>query len=167
MKIDHIGKMVPQKISPPPLPRRIWPGATCPVPLTEANRIIGIDQIYDLNSVKDLVRQHGIVVLNNDTVDAMGGKGRSPLPSPDWTYEELAGVILALTNDDYENSQWCALNVNKYLDCDSYLIYYSRSRKARWDTITSKGLKLYVKFGFIPMVSIPKAVVCRLHLANY
>jgi len=159
--------MVRAKISLPPSPRLFWPGPIRPDPVTDENRIIGESQIYDLDLVKELVKLHGVVVLNDDTVDGMKGEGRNPLPPPAWKTEDIVGVILSLTVDDFENAQWCKTNNNTYLDCDSYLIYYGRSKMARWDTPTAKGLKLYVKFGFNPNLTVPRAVVCRLHPANY
>lgn len=157
--------MAPSKLAPPRAPRLACQ-QPCPNPVTDANRIIGKHRLYDLKSVKDLVQKHGAVVLNDETIEGMSGRGENPLPLPEWVSEDVAGVILALTDDDFENSQWCLLNTNKYLDCDSYVIYYKRSKKTR-GTGPSGCQKLYVKFGFSPNATTPCAVVCRLHPADH
>ncbi|MCC2960949.1 hypothetical protein LK540_10995 [Massilia sp. IC2-278] len=150
------------KIAPPPAPRYQWPRAERPDPVTDANRIISDDPIYDLAKVREMIKKHGFVVLNDDTDEAKRGRGRNPLPAPAWSDEEFEAVIMSLTENDHENAQWCALNVNTYLDCDSYVIRFSRSRKKR-SSDPQQGIKLYVKFGFFPNGS--KAVICRLHPA--
>lgn len=152
--------MAQPKIAPPPVPRRSWPGP-CPSPVTDENRIIGSTPIYDLQLVKELVQAHGVVVLNDETLNGLDGEGKTALPPPAWSDLDVINVILALDEIDFENCQWCKLNVNRYLDCDSYTIYFSRT-KGRWE----HGLKLYVKFGFNPNVTVPKAIVCRLHPAS-
>lgn len=154
--------MVTAKLAPPPAPRRFWPRHQCPVPVTDVNRIIGRERIYDLAEVKRLVMLHGIVVLNDDTDAARIGAGRNPLPPPAWSNAEFVAVIMSLDETEHENAQWCKLNINTYLDCDSYTINYSRRLKAR-STNPDQGIKLYVKFGFFPNGS--RAVICRLHPA--
>jgi hypothetical protein len=150
------------KIAPPPLPRHRWPRAERPHPLTDANRVIGNDPIYDLAKVREMIKKHGFIVLNDDTDEAREGRGRNPLPAPAWNDEEIEAVIMSLTDNDFENAQWCSLNIKTYLDCDSYVIRFSRSRKKRSNN-AEQGIKLYVKFGFSPNGS--KAVICRLHPA--
>lgn len=154
--------MASAKLAPPPVPRRFWPRPDCPALVTDANRIIGEERIYDLVEVRRLVMQHGVVVLNDDTNAAQVGAGRNPLPAPAWSNEEFVAVIMALVESDHENAQWCKLNVNTYLDCDSYTINYSRKLKTR-STNPNQGIKLYVKFGFF--LNGSRAVVCRLHPA--
>lgn len=154
--------MTTAKIAPPPRPRHCWPGPERPNPVTEQNRIIGPDQIYKLAEVHEMVSAHGVVVLSDDTSLAQVGGGRNPLPAPAWGLDEFVSVILALTDQDHENAQWCMLSCNRYLDCDSYIINYNRSKKIR-SINPLQGIKLYVKFGFIPNAS--KGVICRLHPA--
>jgi hypothetical protein len=158
--------MAPPRLSLPPAPRLAWP-PFCPEPVNETNRIIGKNAIYDLSQVKQLVRQHGIFVLNDQTIRGANCQGPVALPPPTWSKQEMTGVILALEEENFENSQWCKLNSNRYLDCDSYKIYYSRSRACRWDNGAVKGLKLYAKFGFLTTTSIPGAILCRLHPSDY
>jgi hypothetical protein len=148
------------KIAPPPVPRHKWPRAERPNQITDLNRIIGEDPIYDLVQVRKLIKEHGFIVLNDDTDDAREGLGRNPLPAPAWSDDEFEAVIMSLTDDDYENSQWCSVSIKTYLDCDSYVFYFSRSRKRR-SVNPQQGIKLYVKFGFLPNGN--KAVICRLH----
>jgi len=153
------------KLAAPPAPRLVWPGSTCPASVTDYNRIIGTSQIYDLKQVKELIQLHGFVVLNDDTNLAIAGKGRNPLPPPAWSSEEVVGAIMSLTDIDYRNSQWCELNSKRYLDCDAYIIYFSRSKKVRSSGV--QGIKLYIKFGFVPNVTSPKTIICRFHPADY
>lgn len=158
--------MAPPKLSPPPAPRLKWPGPVRPPEVTEDNRIIGEERIYDLLKVKELVKKHGVVILNDATADGMLGKGSHPLPLPEWSNAEFAQVILALTDDDFINSQWCMLVVKKYLDCDSYAVHYNRSKGIRCDPTIFSGMKIYVKFGFNPNLTVPSAILCRLHIAS-
>lgn len=159
--------MAPPNIAPPPVPRLTWPGPLCPSPVTDSNRIIGYEEIYNLDLVKDLVRAHGVVVLNDDTLHAMSGKGKNPLPAPAWTSNDAKNIIFSLKAGHFENAQWCKLNTNRYLDCDSYVIYYSRSKGIEWNNSKTKGLKLYVKFGFIPDATNPMGILCRLHPSEH
>lgn len=134
-----------------------------PKDLDGPGRIIGERPIYDLEAAQELVRLHSVVVLNDQTLDGYDEAGAALLPPPDWSDEEFAAVVLALEHNGYRNSQWCKLSTGRYLDCDSYTIYYGRARRAKWD----RGLKIYVKFGFVPNLATPQPVICRIHTSAY
>lgn len=138
-----------------------WP-PLCPNPLEDHNRIIKPAPLYELQAVKDLVKQHRVLLLTDRAEENMVGEGYLALPPPDWNTDEICHVIYALEKSDYINSQWCRTAVNRNIPCDSYMVSYGRARRARWE----HGWKLYIKFGYLPMPNLT-AAVCSFHMSKF
>ena len=151
------------RLAPPKIPRINTFIPSSPLSLTDANRFIANGPIYDLRQVKDLVKIHGIALINDVAQNNVIGIGENSLPPPEWDASDICALINALEITDYNDSQWCNTSTKRVLDCDSYLITYGRNKRARWES----GLKIYIKFGYSPNTSTPTALICSIHPAKY
>lgn len=147
------------RLSVPPPPRRAW-APLAPNELDDTNRFLQ-GPIYVLDEVRRIVAANGVIVVNGNADDAMQCLGDGALPKPVWRSQDVVGLIVALQDDDYINSQWCMTGPKMKLDCDAYAVRYCR-RRGRWQSAE----KIYVKFGFSQNTGSSKALICSIHRAQ-
>lgn len=111
--------------------------------------------VYDLKEAQQLIRVHGLVVVNDSAHQAQQQF------SPELTDEELTKFILALVGNDYVESERCKSTVGLTLDCDAYTMKWNRNRCCRWEY----AAKLYVKFGFSYQDN--RCLVLRIHPSKW
>lgn len=129
-----------------------------PTKPTDSNhRDIPDGPIYDLAAVKQII--HSAIEVGTRPVWLSESAEHSTLNEFPIAWEpiEVARFILALTEVDYDKSEWAQTGSQMWVDCDVYTMNYSRSRQAR----AERGPTLYAKFGVARFT--PTCLVVRFH----
>ncbi len=139
-----------------PIYRLLVSGACLTRLTTEGRTKITNGPVYDLAESQQLLKAHGLRVVNEDAQDDQVEF------DPELTDEELSDFILALVKDDYVDSERCKTSLGQTLDCDGYAMKWNRNRHRRWE----HGAKLYVKIGFSQYQQNPRCLVVSIHPAK-
>lgn len=137
-------------------PRKLVCGMCTVFINSESRAIISNGPVYDLAIAQQLLKVHGLRVLNE-----LAQEDQTHEFSPSLTDEELQDFICALQDSDFEKSERCATSVKKTVDCDAYAMCWNRTSRCRW----AHGMKIYVKFGFFE--NNPRCLVISIHPAKY
>lgn len=118
---------------------RLLVAGACSIRIGASGRIkITNGPVYDLKEVQQLLKVHGLRVINNDAHRDQQNF------YPELTDDELGKFILALIENDHLESERCRTSGGQRIDCDAYTMKWNRNRCCRWEY----AAKLYVKFGF-------------------
>jgi hypothetical protein len=121
-------------------PHRVLVAGACSCRSGAQGRIwIDNGPVYDLTLVQQLVKAHGVRVLNTKAQDDQKTKF-----TPSLSDSELADLIGSLTPDCFDRSERCSTSAKMQIDCDGYTIKWNRNTRNKWD----HGPKYFVKFGF-------------------
>lgn len=112
--------------------------------------------IYELETVKEMLRTHGLKPVNLDADTDMMTRY-----DPQMEDDELHDVILALQPNHYDGSEICRTTSGMEVHADGYAIYWRRFNR----TESSNGEKTYVKFGY--RENNPKTLVLSIHPADH
>ena len=116
--------------------------------------------IFELSVVKELVREHGVRILNTNAQRAMLTDFDPPLE--DSEIQEI--IVHALRHDDekthYVEAEVCKAN-GMVVDCDAYSIRWNRIRHKE----SNCSRAIYLKFGF--KENRPICLIVRVHPDKY
>lgn len=112
--------------------------------------------IYELETVKEMLKVHGLKPVNLDADTDMMTRY-----DPQMEEDELRDVILTLQPNHYDDSEICRTTNGMEVHSDGYAIYWRRFNR----TESSNGEKTYVKFGY--RENNPKTLVLSIHPADH
>jgi hypothetical protein len=113
--------------------------------------------VYDLATAQQLLKIHGLHVVNESADDDMITEFRRGLTS-----EDLKKIILTLGGNHYDDSEICSTSKGMTIDADGYTIYWNRTREIE---SMQAGQKTYIKFGFRD--NNPKCLIVSIHPAKH
>lgn len=112
--------------------------------------------IYELETVKEMLKVHGLKPVNLDADTDMMTRY-----DPQMEEGELRDVILTLQPNHYDDSEICRTTNGMEVHADGYAIYWRRFNR----TESSNGEKTYVKFGY--RENNLKTLVLSIHPADH
>lgn len=125
--------------------------------ISETGRVkITNGPIYELETVKEMLKVHGLKPVNLDAETDM-----MTCYHPQMTEDELSDVILTLQPHHYDESEICRTTHGMEIHADSYLIRWRRFNR----TESAGGEKTFVKFGF--RENNLKTLVLSIHPASH
>lgn|GEM_PF-3147053 len=113
--------------------------------------------IYDLKCAQDMLKAHGLRVVNSQADADMQNEF-----DPEMTDDELSSFIFCLTTAHYLRSEYCLTSSpGMTVCCDEFGMRWNRLRGREWE----HGQKIYVKFGF--RENNPRCLVVSVHKAKW
>lgn len=127
---------------------------------SDGRRYVDNGPIFDLNVIKQVVRENNVHVLNPNAEESMIHEF-----DPDLEPDEIRDIIVhGLRSDDekdhYVESELCKAN-GMPVDCDAYSIRWNRTRRIESDYSRA----IYLKFGFKD--NIAPCLIVRVHYDKY
>jgi len=136
-----------------PNPRILVAGRCIVRTTSRGRRIITNGPVYDLTIAQQLLRVHGLHVVNERADTDMITRFYPAL-----TPASLSPIILTLTSNHYVGSEICATGVNMELHADAFTICWNQQRCAESKV---SGRETYLKFGF--RENNPKCLIVSIH----
>ena len=102
-------------------------------------RQIGGGPVIDLNGLQAYLSSPG---LDLDAIWVATGTCERDLENYRWTYEDIVQMLICLTVNDFDKSEWCDVQGQSSFPCDVYVMPFDNIRRQR----STKGFEVYIKF---------------------